>query len=222
MKPYRPRRLMFTETPAGDPATDPAGNGGSTDPEPSADPSPAPEAEWQTKYEAQRQVNRDLERKLKASLSKDDAEALRAELAKLQGKEAEYAEAAKAREVEAAALGKANERILKAEIRAAAAGRLADPSDALHYLDLGTFQVGDDGDVDAAAVTEAIEALVKSKPYLAAQGGNSVVIASPTASREGATDKAQWTKDDLKGKTPDQINAARAEGRLNDLLGIKN
>lgn len=92
-------------------------------------------------------------------------------LAKIEGREKEHAAQVAQREVEAAALAKANERILKAEVRAVAASALADPADALLYLDLSGFEVGDDGEVDTAAVTAAIDDLVKRKPYLAAQGG---------------------------------------------------
>lgn len=91
--------------------------------------------------------------------------------AQVQGKEAEHAAKLERERVQAEALGKANERILKAEIRAAAAGKLADPTDALLYVDLASFEVGDNGDVDQAAITAAIDGLVTNKPYLAAQGG---------------------------------------------------
>lgn len=98
---------------------------------------------------------------------KADYEALQAQVA---GKEAEHAAQVERDRVKNEALGKANERILKAEIRAAAAGKLADPSDALLYIKLADFEVGEDGEVDSAALTAAIENLVKTKPYLAAQG----------------------------------------------------
>lgn len=151
-----------------------------------------------------------------------EREAALAELqAKIEGKEAEFAAEQERRKVEAEALAKANERILKAEVRAQAAGKLADPSDALRYLDLEQFEVGADGEVDRAAVTDAIEGLVKAKPYLAAQGGTSV-FQSPGADREGSGHKRQLTRDELKQMTPEQIVTARAEGRLDDLLGAKN
>ena len=180
-------------------------------------------ANWQEQFEAQQKVNRDLERKLKAAIPRDEAETLRAELAKLQGREAEYQAEQKAKEdraqAEADAIGKANQRIVRAEVRAAAAAKLADPTDALLYIDLDQFEVGDDGEVDASAVASAVDALVKSKPYLAAQGG-STVFDSPTSRREGDSSKGQLTRDHLKAMSPEQINAARAEGRLNDLLGV--
>lgn len=126
------------------------------------------------------------------------------------------------REVESAALSKANGRIVRAEVKAAAAGKLADPADAYRFLDLDQFEVDDDGNVDADEVAEAIDDLIKSKPYLAA-------TAAPAARRfqgtgdGGAARKAprpkQLTRNDLKTMTPQQIVKAKAEGRLNDLLG---
>lgn len=65
------------------------------------------------------------------------------------------------------ALTAANERLLKAEVRAAAAGKLADPSIAVRLLDLSDFDVSDDGDVDAKALAKAIDGLVKQYPALA-------------------------------------------------------
>lgn len=75
------------------------------------------------------------------------------------------------REAESRALAKANGRILSAEIRAAAAGKLSDPTDALTFIDLSQFDVGDDGEVDQDEIAEAIADLLTKKPYLAAQGG---------------------------------------------------
>lgn len=75
------------------------------------------------------------------------------------------------REALAEATRQANDRIIRSEVKAAAAGKLADPADAIRLLDLTQFEVGDDGEVDEDAITEAIDDLVKKKPYLAAQGG---------------------------------------------------
>lgn len=74
-------------------------------------------------------------------------------------------------QAESAALAKANARIVKAEVRAVAAGKLADPADALNFIDLDDFEVGEDGDVDQDEIAEAIDDLLRRKPYLAAQGG---------------------------------------------------
>ena len=104
-------------------------------------------------------------------LAKDNAAALAALQAKLDGKEAEHAAEQSKREAELAALSKANDRILKSEVKAAAKGVLADPQDAYKFLDLDSFEVDDDGNVDEEAIASALADLVKSKPYLAAQGG---------------------------------------------------
>ncbi len=70
------------------------------------------------------------------------------------------------------ALKTANERLVRAEVKAAAAGKLADPGDALGLLgDLTTF-IDKTGDVDTKAITSAIDELVKTKPYLSAKPGN--------------------------------------------------
>lgn len=80
-------------------------------------------------------------------------------------------DAARQRAADTAALAKANSRIVRAEVRAAASGKLSDPADALSFIDLDQFEVGEDGDVDQEEIAEAIEDLVRRKPYLAAQGG---------------------------------------------------
>ncbi len=91
--------------------------------------------------------------------------------AKEEGREAELKAEREAQRVKDEALAAADQRILKAEVRAAAAGKLADPQDALRFVDTSAFEVGKDGEVDAAAIAAAIDALVASKPYLAASDG---------------------------------------------------
>ncbi|MFB6535116.1 hypothetical protein ACFCY8_30230 [Streptomyces noursei] len=58
--------------------------------------------------------------------------------------------------------------LVRAELRAAAAGKLRDPADALALLDVAAL-AGDGGDIDTAAVAAAVDQLVKDKPYLAAE-----------------------------------------------------
>lgn len=111
---------------------------------------------------AERNKARDEARDLKARF-----EALEAKVA---GKEAEFTAAQETQRVKDEALSAANERILKAEIRAAAAQKLADPKDALRFLNLSDFEVDSDGEADASQIAKAIDDLIASKPYLAAQG----------------------------------------------------
>ena len=140
--------------------------------------------------------------------------------AQQEGKEAEHAQALEAQRVKDEALSAANQRILKAEIRAAAAGKLNDPTDALAYLDLSSFEVDDDGNVDSEAIGSALGDLITRKPYLAAQGGRFQGDADGGARKESRP--SQLTRSDLSSMSPDQIEAARKEGRLDDLMSGKN
>lgn len=125
------------------------------------------------------------------------------------------------REAAAEATSAANKRILRSEVRAAAKGRLADPSDAFAYLDLDEFEVGEDGDVDSEAIEDAISDLLKRKPYLAADTGEKFRGGADQGARGKGSAPSQLSKEDLKKLTPAQIVQADADGRLNALKGIK-
>lgn len=64
------------------------------------------------------------------------------------------------------------QQLVRAELRAAAAGKLRDPADALALLDVASL-AGSGGEIDTAAVAAAVDQLVKDKPYLAASGSTS-------------------------------------------------
>lgn len=106
--------------------------------------------------------------KAEARAAKSELEQLRAELA-LKDKPAEEQalEAARA-EARAEATKAANSRIIRSELKAAATGKLADPTDAALYINLDDFTVSDDGDVDSGALDEAIAELLVRKPHLSA------------------------------------------------------
>jgi hypothetical protein len=120
------------------------------------------------------------------------------------------------RDADKTASDKANRRILAAELKAAAAGKLADPSDAAAFIDLSQFEAGDDGEFDADEISEAISDLIKRKPHLAAKAQGF------QGSGDGGartSQPRQLTRAALKNMTPAQINKAREEGRLDRLLG---
>lgn len=102
----------------------------------------------------------------------DEAKAAKAERdalkAQLEGREAEHAAEQERQRVKDEALAAANKRILGAELRAAAKGKLADPTDAALYINLDEFEVSDDGSVDTDALNEAVAELLVKKPHLAA------------------------------------------------------
>jgi len=155
-------------------------------------------ARMKEKWRTERAKRREYEQKLADATTKDQADADR-------------------RKVESEALAKANARIVRSEVKAAAAGKLADPSDAYKFLDLDQFEVDDDGNVDEDEIAEAIEGLIKNKPYLAAQGGRRFQGGADGGTRKAARPK-QLTRADLAGMTPQQIADAKAKGQLDDLL----
>lgn len=142
--------------------------------------------------------------------------------AKAEGREAEFKAAQDAQRVKDDAIAAANERILRAEVRAAAASKLADPADALRFIELSDFEVGSDGDVDATAISAAIDSLIESKPYLAAQSGRRFQGTADSGVRNDATKPSQLTHADMARMSPEEIVAAKKEGRFNDLMGIRN
>ncbi len=147
---------------------------------------------------------------------------LEAELASLKAAASADTEKADLEAIKAQAVREANaaaaQRILRSEIKAAAAGKLADPADAYKFLDLADFEVNENGDVDTAEIADAITGLLTSKPYLkAAQSG--------PGSADGGVRKGsrpdQLTREQIKSMSSDAIEAARLNGQLNDVLGIK-
>lgn len=171
--------------------------------------------EWQDKYQGQLKVNRDLEKKLTAE--RKTREAL-----ELANAPAEEQAAAKARaDLTAEVTAKANARILKSELRAAATGKLADPADAALFIDLSQFEVSEDGEVDPVALNEAIAALIEKKPHLAALKQSRFDGDADQGARGKEATAPQWTEADLAKATDDETVAAKAAGLLNNLLGIK-
>lgn len=71
------------------------------------------------------------------------------------------------RELREELTAESNARLIRAEVKAAAAGLLADPADAPKFIDLAKIKVGDDGEPDAKAIKKALTDLLKDKPYLA-------------------------------------------------------
>lgn len=80
-------------------------------------------------------------------------------------------------------LDEANSRLLRAEVKAAAAGRFTNPEVAVKLLDLSAFKVADDGSVDTKAITAAIDKLLDDEPYLAVK--TTVVTGSADQGRKG-------------------------------------
>ncbi|MCS3426752.1 hypothetical protein [Leucobacter aridicollis] len=155
------------------------------------------------------------ERTAKRDLARENRE-LKAKLAaKDKPADANAIDEAK-REAAAEATTRANERIAKAEVKAAAKGRFADPSDVGLYLDLSEF-VDEDGEVDADAIDDALTDLLEKKPHLAAekkrfQGGGHQGAKAPAK-------PAQLTAEQYNAMSREEKRKARNEGRVNKILG---
>jgi hypothetical protein len=204
-----------------DPDADPAGDG---DPDPDTDPDGDPDPEgaddlgdkgkkaldsMKTKLRAERERRRTAESerdRLKAKPAGEDG--------------AEGAEQIRA-EADRAATARANTRIVRSEVRAAAAGKLADPKDALTFLDLDQFEVDEDGQVDEDEIADAIDDLVKNKPYLAAATAKRFQGTGDGGAARKAGRPKQLTQQDLKTMSAEAIDKARIDGRLDDLMGGK-
>ena len=182
-------------------------------------PTPNEDVDWKDKFEGQRKVNRDLERKLREASTAAQRAQEEAEL-KNKSEEEQRIELAR-REARQEAMSAANERLVKAEIKAAAKGQLADPSDALLFLDAKQFEVSEDGDVDTDALNDAITDLLARKPHLAAQKPNRFDGDADQGAKGKDSKPAQLTRDDLSRMSSDEIAQAQEAGRLNQLLGIK-
>lgn len=159
-------------------------------------------ASMKGKWRAERDRARELAEKLAEKDGADEAEQVR-------------------RQAETAALGKANQRIIRAEVKAAAKGVLADPADAYKFLDLDQFEVDENGDLDSDEVTEAIEELIKTKPYLAAAPARRFQGTGDGGAARKAGRPKQLSRTDLKSMSPEAIDKAREDGRLDDLMGGK-
>lgn len=86
----------------------------------------------------------------------------------------------------AEATAKANERLLRAEIKAAATGKFADPTDPLAFLDLSQFEIDPDGNVNDDEIADALSDLLKKKPQLAVRDGKRFQGSGDGGARDGS------------------------------------
>jgi ribosomal protein L35 len=159
------------------------------------------------KWKAERDTRRELERKL-------------AESAKPAADETPDLEAVKSQAAREAT-AKANTRILRSEIKAAATGKFADVSDALLNLDLTSFEVDENGDVDADEIADAIQEVLTRKPHLAAATAKRFQGTGDGGAARKASGPTQLTHEDLNKMSPEAIVKAKREGRLKNLLSGK-
>lgn len=207
----------------------------------STEPTPEPEAQEPAVEAPQDSVDEplgepgkralDAEREARKAAEKR-ASAIETELSQLreaQMTEQERAVAEARREGEQSATDKVIDRLFSAEVRAAAAAKVADPDlfadpmVARRLLGIDAVPTNESGDIDGAAIARSIDALIEAKPYLAAKPASAT---RPTGEADGgargANNPGQLTREDLKSMSAEQIVEAKASGLLSDLLGAKS
>jgi hypothetical protein len=105
------------------------------------------------------------------------------------------------------------------KVEAKAAKLFADPEDARALLAGRVDEFVDDGKVDVEAIEEALTELLSKKPHLAAATAKRFQGGADGGARKGSG-VTQLTEQDLTRMSPQQIDKARLDGRLNDLLGV--
>lgn len=113
----------------------------------------------------------------------------------------------------ATAASQFGQKIAAAELKAALAGLIPDPAGVIEDLNLAKF-VTDTGDVDADAV-----AALREKYALLAPAKNAPAP-NLHQGRQGPPVQGQLSRADLERMTPDEITAAMAQGRLDEIRGI--
>lgn len=205
----------------------PAGGNGEEDPpEPSEDPPSEdppqeedppgdPEAlgdPGKRALDAERQARKDAERE-KRELQKKLEEAQRAQM-----DDHERALAEARDEAVAETATKYASRLAAARAEALAAARTHDPDAAVQLLGDLTAFVTEDGEVDTDAMSTALDELVEAKPYLKSDAATAPVGGADQG-RRPPPGPTQLTREDLRGMSPEQIVEAKAEGRLEKVLG---
>jgi hypothetical protein len=176
-----PTDAPVTDAPIVPPVTDPA----PAEPPVTEPPAEDPDAGAKSALIKERAARKEAEKELAAA---------RIELAAKDKPAEEVALDAARREAAAEATGKANLKILRANLLAVAATQLVDPKDAHLYIDLTNFEVDDDGNADTDALKAAVADLIKTKPHLAS--GNAPRFNGAGDGGAGAPPKPKESLDD--------------------------
>lgn len=207
-----------TDTPIQDPPADDPVSGGAAAPEPAE-----PEFQPVTSQEDfDKRIQERLRRQRSQFPSNEELAALREK-----AKKADEIEQAQMSELErantrlaeleaqnAAAAVQRQEALLKAAVMGEATRRqLHDPDAALRLLDHAKVEYDDLG--NPTNVADAMDELLKAKPYLAGGGGTRASADLGARGADPAT--SQLGPDALKTMTPEQIVKARREGRFDAL-----
>ncbi|OXM63138.1 hypothetical protein [Amycolatopsis vastitatis] len=170
----------------------------------------APPVDYKTLYE---QTQGKLARAEQTAKDHKSKAAKLDELEAAQQSEAEKA-AARASTAEAQVVA-LRRRAVDAEIRAAAGSGWADPTDAPRYLDEKDRYVGEDGEIDTAAITTDLAAVLLGRPHLA-RGD------TPLPGRRPAPDPSQGARQSGPAGYDAQIAEAEKNGDWATAISLKN
>lgn len=162
----------------------------------------AQKAKWKAERDRRRELERELEEARRPKGDDNDAP------------DADQIRA----DAEKTATAKANKRIIRAELKAAASGKLADPSDAMVFIDVDQFEVDTNGDIDPDEIAEAITDLITRKPHLAARATQRFQGTGDGGSRNGGKPKQISSREELAKMSPADRLKAHQDGRLKNLL----
>lgn len=148
-----------------------------------------------------------------AKEAKAEADALRIQLAAKDKPAEEIALDNARKEGETAATQAANVRIVRSELKAAAAVKLANPLDALAFINPTDFEVDRNGEVDSDALNEAIDDLLRARPYLAS--GRPIPF-------QGGGDGGAKPEPKPEASLDEQIQAAQLAGNWKAVISLEN
>lgn len=113
-----------------------------------------------------------------------------------------------------------HERLIRAELKAALTGKVNDTTLALKVIDTSEIDVNEDGEIDPESVTDAIDAALTQYPVLRAADAKKFGGTADQGAKGKTATLSQVTQQELERMTPEQVVAARKDGRLNRLLGV--
>lgn len=123
-----------------------------------------------------------------------------------------------------------NGRLFAAVLKAETVGKLvdsdllADPEVAVRLLGFDEIPVTSTGDIDTEAISAAVASLIEAKPYLAGAMPPGTGTPPPDLGQgaRGTPTNRQLTRADLVAMSPEQIDQARKDGLLDDLMAGKS
>lgn len=125
------------------------------------------------------------------------------------------------READEAATAKANARIVKAELRAAAATKVSNLNALVRLTDIDVIEVDEDGNPSEDDIASAIDKFLTDFPEFAADKSKFSGTADQGTKGKQST-PAQLTREQIKSMSPEQLLEAQEKGLLKNVLSGKS